>query len=239
MLDLPMSEEDNDPLTEDSTIADALTTFRDLVAKGAHDEAHSVWQKMEGQVDGFTYWYNLGTIETLRKNFPEARYALERARHYTLYSDVTEQQLDYVNTQLATDHNPSHGGAWFLDGLLSIGLMKAWFGFGVLTLILFLAFRKEWLRWQKLLLAGVLLTPAILLAWLTFKSTAFINFEPLPLYEGPSSAFPSGRALVPGSRVLGWQEGKWIKVYDSEGELNWINNTDVSAKAGILWGTRP
>lgn len=234
-----MSEEDNDPLTEDSTIADALTTFRDLIAKGAHEEAHSVWQKMEGQIDGFTYWYNLGTIQTLRKKFPEARYALERARHYTLYSDVTEQQLDYVSSQLATDHNPSHGGAWFLNGLLSVGLMKAWFGFTLIALVLVLAFRRDWHQWQKLFIAGFMLIPGALLIWLSTQSTAFINFKPLPLYEGPSTAFPAGRALIAGSRVLGWKEGNWIKVYDSEGELNWIKTSDVSAQAGFLWGTRP
>lgn len=194
---------------------------------------------MEGQVDGFTYWYNLGTIQTLRKNFPEARYALERARHYTLYSDVTEQQLDYVNTQLSTDYDHSSNGAWFLNGLLSVGLMKVWFAFGLFFLILIFMFRKNWLRWQKLLFGGALVTPVVLLAWLTFKSTAFINFKPLPLYEGPSVAFPSGRALVAGSRVLGWKEGSWIKVYDSDGELSWIKQSDLSEQAGILWGTRP
>jgi hypothetical protein len=234
-----MFEEDNDPFTEDNTIADALSRFRDLVAKGAHEEAYTVWKKMEGQVDGFTYWYNLGTLETLRKNFPEARYALERARHYTVISDVTEDQLDYVNTQLAFDHAPPHTGAWLLEGFLSIGLMKAWFVTVVLIIFLALTIRKNWQRWQKLLIAGAMITPITLLLWFSFRSTAFINFKPLPLYEGPSEAFPSGRALVAGSRVLGWKAGRWIKVYDGEGELNWIKTTDVFAQSGILWGTRP
>jgi hypothetical protein len=73
------------------------------VEKRDFDGALNQWQGVKGQVDGFTYWYNLGTLQTLRENYPEARFALEKARFLTLYSDATEHQLRIVNDTLAVD----------------------------------------------------------------------------------------------------------------------------------------
>lgn|GEM_PF-5988418 len=202
------------------------------------DAALNQWQDVKGQVDGFTYWYNLGTLQTLRENYPEARYALEKARFLTLYSDATEHQLRSVNQALAVD-TPSSTleiGPHLANTLVYLGPMKLWF-LAILVALVFLFSIKKTL--SKKLRIGFLilgLVPLITTAWFHLSSVAFVALKPIEMYEGPSRVFAGGRALPAGAKVLGWSDGDWIKIYDENAQTIWLSRSEVVMKAGWLWG---
>lgn len=224
--------------SEDIIITDALTTFRELVAKQDYDQAFRTWEKMQGQIDGFSYWYNLGSLEALRKNYPEARYALETARQHTVYSRSVEQQLETVTTALEVDSMTSDGLAHQLLNLgLDLGISKLGF-IAVIILIggvLFAAKMTSRIRQALVLCLGLL--PAIMVLWLQSSTVLFINFKPIALFEGPTAALPLGKELVPGSRIIGWKFDAWVKVYESSGSFVWLSTKDLKDRAGMLWGS--
>ncbi|MFP5459786.1 MAG: hypothetical protein ACLGG7_13705, partial [Bacteriovoracia bacterium] len=214
--------------SEDIIITDALTTFRELVAKQDYDQAFRTWQKMQGQIDGFSYWYNLGSLEALRKNYPEARYALETARQHTVYSRAVEQQLETVTTALEVDPVTSDGLSHHLLNFgLDLGISKLGF-IAVIVLIggiLFAVKMSSRIRQVLVLCLGLL--PALVVLWLQSSTVLFINFKPIPLFEGPTAALPIGKELVPGSRIIGWKFDAWVKVYESSGSFVWLPTKEL------------
>lgn len=224
--------------SEDIIITDALTTFRELVAKRDYDQASRNWEKMQGQIDGFSYWYNLGSLEALRKNYPEARYALETARQHTVYSHSVEQQLETVTTALEVEAASSAGPSHQLVNFgLDLGMSKLGFMAVVILLGVVLVAVKIKSRSRKLLLIALGALPGLTVLWLQSSSVLFINFKPIALFEGPTVALPLGKELVPGSRVIGWKFDSWVKVYESSGSYVWIPAKELKERAGLLWGS--
>ncbi len=147
--------------SEDSTIADALTTFGQLLEKRDFDGALNYWQSVKGQVDGFTYWYNLGTLQTMRGQFPEARFSFEKARHLTLYSDATERQLRKVTQELAVD-SPTQSfqlGPVLANSVIALGPMKIWFVAVSGAMGIMLSIRREWSKNWKWGVLGCAMLP--------------------------------------------------------------------------------
>lgn len=225
------------PHSEDSTITDALTTFRQLVETRDYDRAHAHWAKLQGQVDGFTYWYNLGSLEALRKNYPEARFALETARHYAVYSQPLEQQLTEVTSVLDVDANAASAFPHNVLTLgLDLGIGKLWFLAVLVLVAAAITAVKASTRMQKALGLALGSLPALAVLWLQLSSVLFVTLKPLPLFEGPTTALPLGKELVPGSRLIGWRYDDWVKVYESSGAFVWLPVTDLRQSAGLLWG---
>ncbi len=196
------------------------------------------WQGVKGQVDGFTYWYNLGTLQTLRENYPEARFALEKARFLTLYSDATEHQLRGVVAELAVD-TPSSSmtlGPHFTNALVYLGPMKLWFVAVTLALIFLFSIKKTVSKKIRSTFLALGLIPLVLVGWFHLSSVAFVALKPIEMHEGPSRVFAGGRSLPAGARVLGWVDGDWIKIHDESAQTVWLSRSEVVLKAGWLWG---
>lgn len=206
--------------------------------KRDYDGALNQWQSVKSEVDGFTYWYNLGTLQTLRENFVHARYSFEKARYSTLYSAATEHQLNGVLTKLSVDTPLSAMalGPRLTQGLVFLGPMKIWFLAILLTVGLCLGIKKAWSKKMQRLVLALALVPLALVAWFQFRTVAFVALKPLAIYEGPSKVFSGGRILPAGVRVLGWHDGDWIRIYDEAGEPAWVSNNDVALSVGVLWG---
>lgn len=202
------------------------------------DGALNQWQGVKNQVDGFTYWYNLGTLQTLRENYVDARFSFEKARYLTLYSDATEHQLQRVLTKLSVDTPLSAMalGPRLTQGLVFLGPMKLWFIALLLTFGLILSIKKAWSKnfQRRMLVLAVI--PPLIVGWFHWNTIAFVALKPIELYEGPSKIFAGGRLLPAGVRILGWDEGAWIKIHDEAGEPAWLSKNDLALKLGILWG---
>ncbi len=202
------------------------------------DGALNQWQGVKGQVDGFTYWYNLGTLQTLRENYVEARFSFEKARYLTLYSDATEQQLQVVLTKLSVDTPMSAMaiGPRLTQALVFLGPMKIWFLALLVALGLFLSIKKAWSKKLQRNVLGLAAIPLVVVAWFHLSTVAFVALKPIEMYEGPSKVFAGGRLLPAGARILGWHEGDWIKIHDEAGEPAWLSKNNVALKMGVLWG---
>lgn len=201
------------------------------------DGALNQWQGVKGQVDGFTYWYNLGTLQTLRENYAEARFSFEKARYLTLYSDATEHQLQSVREKLSVDTPVSAMaiGPRLTQGIVFLGPMKIWFLAILVALGFFLSIKKTWSKKRQLSVLALAFLPLIVVAWFHLSTVAVVALKPIGMHEGPSRVFAGGRLLPAGVRVLGWKDGEWIKIYDEAGEPAWLSRNEVVLKAGMLW----
>jgi len=208
------------------------------VEKRDFDGALNQWQGVKGQVDGFTYWYNLGTLQTLRENYPEARFALEKARFLTLYSDATEHQLRIVNDTLAVDTPTSAMslGPHITNTLVYLGPMKLWFLAILISLGFLLSIKKTLSKKLRLAFIACACVSLVCVGWFHLSSVAFVALKPIEMYEGPSRVFAGGRALPAGAKVLGWSDGDWIKIHDENAQTIWLSRSEVVMKAGWLWG---
>lgn len=188
-------------------------------------------------MDAFTYWHNLGVLETLRGKYPEARFALEKSRHLTLYSEATEQQLVIVNKQLQIEETlGSSLGPRVLNEIVMLGPMKLWIIAIISLIAAFLLIKREWqTQWKFFsLLLGVL--PAAAVIYFQATTVGFVTLKPIQVYEGPSKLFATGQTLPVGARVVGKVEDKWLKVYSQNSQVFWLQISEVTSKTGQLWG---
>ena len=159
-------------LPEDSIIADFLTTFEQLVTKGDYDSALAQWKNAQGKVDDFIYWHNLGSLHLQMGQYPEARYALEKAQQKTIYSSATQQKLELIEERLSSGQlNESWSD--YLNGALSyLGPMKLWI---LVLLVLSLVIWPLRLRASKRFLTtmlALLMIPVGFALWFQFSHLA-------------------------------------------------------------------
>ncbi len=224
------------PQLEDSTIADALTTFQRLVAAGDYEAALEQWHNLRGQVDDYTYWLNLGSVQTLRDKLPEARFAFEKARHSTVYSRQLEEALAQVKQSLETgsgygiEHNTPASTVLFFLGPMKFAFL------GLLILAAILVFLKRLSTIARLTLLSAGLVPLAIAGYLQFQTVAFVSLAAHKIYEGPSAAFPTPRVVLPGNRLLAVPQGNWLRVERADGEVAWLAKDEVSKNVGLLWG---
>ncbi len=188
-------------------------------------------------MDAFTYWHNLGVLETLRGKYPEARFALEKSRHLTLYSEATEQQLAIVTKQLQVEEPSSLSlGPRLLNEVILLGPMKLWIIALVSLIAAVLLLKKQWHAKWKLCALCVGALPALVVFYLQLTTVGFVTLKPIQIYEGPSRLFATGHALPVGAKLVGRIEDNWIKIYSQDSQVFWLQISDVTSNAGQLWG---
>lgn len=219
---------------EDNTIEDALTTLAHMLSKKEYAEAEEFWLKQSDDFSGHSYWHNLALVYRLQGKISQARFAYEKAKYYSIYSHETQKELDAIvetigSKSLASD--PFHPGEW----VASLGPYKIWVAALVVCLVIISFLKRSFSLWVNVLIAIFSLLPLIATYLFFEKTIAFVNFKPLPIYNGASQLFASGQYLPEGSRLIGVPKQEWVSLRSSSGELLWVRQKDLVGEIGLLW----
>lgn len=219
---------------EDNTIEDALTTLAHLLSKKEYAAAETFWLKQSDDLSSHAYWHNLALIYKLQGKISHARFALEKAKYYSIYSRETHKELAEVIETIESktySSNSFHPSEW----IVSLGPFKIWILALIFSVVIIAFLKRSYSLWLNLLIAIFSLLPLIATFLFFEKTIAFVNLKPVPIYNGAAVLFASGQYLPEGSRLIGVPKNEWISLRSSRGELLWVRKKDLDGEIGVLW----
>lgn len=222
---------------EDTIIADVISTFGQLVAKGDYNTALNILTKAKGEVSEFQYWSSLGLVQLKLENYPEARLAFEKASLQTIYSSSLKKNMEFLEEKIPDGGQNSTWADYGNSILLNLGPSKVW----ILSLMLVLPLVwlvKTHMSRTFLIFSSVLgLIPILFSLWFQLETGAFVARSQLELYDGPSQIFRTNRLISPGMKVLVRERDNWWYVVYPPATTGWISK-DNAKSVGELWGMK-
>lgn len=173
-------------------------------------------------------YYNLGYVHTLKGDFVNARYYLEKAKAEGLINEKVIDSLDYVKGELGVSQIESDYS--LIDrGILNISNIKGDAFLVLLSIfpLLFLLGLYRKTRW--LTTVSVILFLSLGAVIFTFKDlkTVIVQKEAF-VHQGPSRIFDPNQLIVPGAKVIIEAETKdWKFVRFPEVYRGWIYKSKV------------
>ena len=220
---------------EDSIIADVISTFGQLVAKGDYKAALKAWIQAKGEVPDFQYWSNLGLVQLKLENYPEARYAFEKAWLKTIYSSSARRNIELIETKLPDGVQKNSWQDYGNSLLLNLGPLKLWILVLILILPLVWLIKKQLSRNFQIFTGVLILAPFLFAVWFQVSTGAFVALKEIELYDGPSQIFRTGRLINPGMKVLVREQDDWWYVVYPPAATGWVSKAQAKT-AGELWG---
>ncbi|MCY4524012.1 MAG: SH3 domain-containing protein [Halobacteriovoraceae bacterium] len=180
----------------------------------------AVQKKLLENKDSFdlgVFHYNLGTILGKQKNFPAARYNLEKASHLGFLDSRLKNNLQTIKGQLASKDidTSDHWQDQFLN--FGLGIPESFFFTWTLICILTVLLLKHFKKLQKMIPILICLFFAIFPLFISqfyFNKIKYaINLKATPLREGPSSIYSEIMTIEAGSKfIVGESNNGWIYV---------------------------
>lgn len=216
---------------EDSTIADVLTTFGQLIRGGQTPQAITLLKQNQQSIEPFLYWRNLGMAQLQMENLPEARYSMEKAKLEVLIPFNTSSLMHTIETRLALPAPQGWSDA-ALGAAVELGPVRIWIVTLLISCAILVTVRN---RFSGLLLC---LLPAVFALWFHSSTASFVILRPTELFDGATHVFGAAKILPAGLKVLLIKEDGWWRVIYPSFASGWIPREN-SGSIGVLWGGSP
>lgn len=213
---------------EDTTIEDVLKTFEASYAQKDFAKALELLKSHKASFSSDVWEYDMGTVLANLGQLPEARAHFLRAQTLGFSGSELVQNLSLTEEKLDL---PRAEKAIEVTDYLYRGTLELSTGYDLTLFLLVLvtgliALKKNfsWMRVSAIVMALVTILGGRF--WMATKAQ-YVVLDPVVVQEGPSVIFSKVAEIPPGVRILGKEEGSWIRIDYPARYAGWIGTKNL------------